>query len=467
MAPAGLLFPIALRVPRGRGASAALQLQLREAILEGRLAAGFRLPPTRELATLLGLARTTVVVAYEMLVAEGYARVRQGDGTFVQALRRAAPRPQQSAPPLPAPTQSTPVAPRFDLRLGSPDISGFPFDVWRRLAAKAWRSSAGHAYEAADPAGFAPLREAIVRHASASRAVSCSVHDIVVTAGAQQAFDLLARTLVRAGTVVAVEDPGYRPARQAFAAAGAQIVGVPVDDEGLVVDRIPQAARLICVTPSHQFPLGVSMSPARRSALLEFARRHDAIVVEDDYDGEYRYDNRPLDALQTLAPGRVCYVGTFSKTMFPALRLGYAIVPQPWRQRLLALRTVADGFGAPAPQWALAEFIREGHLSRHLRRMQRLYAERRSLLLAGLCEGQQGRLQVLPASAGLHFSVRALVPVDWNRVLSRAAELDIALELCSRHAIRHRANDCCAIGFGLLQDDQMATVVNRLQQVLA
>lgn len=467
MAAARLAFPIALDVPRGRGASAALQLQLREAILEGRLATGFRLPPTRDLSQALGLARTTVVLTYEMLVAEGYARVRQGDGTFVQSLRRATPHVRQPAPRAPLTAAGAGAAPRLDLRLGSPDITAFPFDVWRRLAAKAWRSSAGHAYEAADPAGFAPLREAIVRHASATRAVSCTVDDVVVTAGAQQAFDLLARVLVRAGSVVAVEDPGYRPARQAFAAAGAQIVGVPVDVEGIVVDRIPQTARLICVTPSHQFPLGVSLSPARRSALLEFARRHDAIVVEDDYDCEYRYDNRPLDALQTLAPGRVCYVGTFSKTMFPALRLGYTIVPEPWRQRLLALRRVADGFGAPAPQWALAEFIREGHLHRHVRRMQRLYAQRRSLLLAGLCDGLRDRIQVLPASAGLHFSVRARVPVDWSRVATRAAELDIALEPCVRHAIRHRADDCCAIGFGLLQPEQVATVVDRLQRALA
>lgn len=467
MSTIGPLLPIALRVPRGLGASAALQQQLREAILEGRLVTGFRLPPTRELAQLLGLARTTVVVAYDMLVAEGYACARQGDGTFVQSLRRTSQRLHRPAPREPVANDGAGAAPRFDLRLGSPDTRSFPFDVWRRLAAKAWRTSAGHAYEAADPSGFAPLRDAIVRHASASRAVSCNADDIVVTAGAQQAFDLLARVLTGTGTVVAVEDPGYRPARQAFAAAGARIVGVPVDNEGIVVDRIPHAARLVCVTPSHQFPLGVSLSPQRRGALLEFARRHDAIVVEDDYDCEYRYDNRPLDALQTLAPGRVCYVGTFSKTMFPALRLGFAVVPQPWRQRLLALRSVADGFGAPAPQWALAEFIREGHLRRHVRRMQRLYAQRRSLLLAGLCDGLQDRIEVLPGSAGLHFSVRARVPVDWHHVARRAAELDIALEPCARHAIRLRADDRCAVGFGLLREEQIATVVDRLRSILA
>jgi GntR family transcriptional regulator/MocR family aminotransferase len=469
MKSARLDFPLKLSIPGGRGASAALHLQLREAILEGRLATGFRLPPTRELAQMLGVARTTVVNAYETLVAEGYARVRQGDGTFVQALRRsvvAAGSKSRLAAPALVPAERAASPPRFDLRLGSPDISSFPFDVWRRLAAKGWRSSAGQAYEASDPAGFAPLREAIVALASASRAVSCTPDDVVVVAGAQQAFDLLARTLVRPGTVVAVEDPGYRPARLAFAAAGAQMVGVPVDEEGIVVERIPKTARLICVTPSHQFPLGVTLSPARRLALLEFARRYGAMLIEDDYDGEYRYDKRPLDALQTLAPGRVCYVGTFSKTLFPALRLGYAILPQGVRARLLKLRSLADGFGAPAPQWALAAFIREGHLQRHVRRMQRLYAHRRDQLLVGLSEGLGERIRLLPSSAGLHFSFRVLGPVDWPRAMARAAELEMAFEPCSRYAIRSRSDDCCAIGFGLLQDEQIAPVIEGLKTVL-
>ncbi len=462
MATAPLALPIDLHVAPGRGASTALALQLREAILEGRLATGLRLPPTRELAQALGVARTTVVAVYEMLVAEGYARVRQGDGTFVQSLRRSSP----AGAPLRARAvpagPGTAAGPRFDLRLGSPDISSFPFDAWRRLAAKAWRSSAGHGYEASDPAGLAALREAIVGYASAARAVSCTPDDIVVTAGAQQAFDLLARTLVGPGSVVAVEDPGYPPARLAFAAAGARIVGVPVDEQGLVVERLPRDARVVCVTPSHQFPLGVAMSPGRRVALLEFARRNDAIVVEDDYDCEYRYDNRPLDALQTLAPGRVCYVGTFSKTMFPALRLGFAIVPAPLRTRLLALRGVADGFGAPAPQWALAEFIHEGHLLRHVRRMQRRYAQRRARLWAGVHDALGGQVDLLPATAGLHFSFRVRAGLDWSRALARAAQASLALERCSRYALRGRCDDCCALGFGLLRDEQVAAAIDRL-----
>ena len=457
-------FPIELKVTRGRGASTQLHLQLREAILEGRLATGFRLPPTRDLARMLSVARATVVVAYEMLAAEGYVRVRQGDGTFVQSLRRVS---QVGDLRRASPVQGGAVrGPRFDLRLGYPDVSRFPFDVWRRLESRAWRSVANGGADLSDPAGLAGLREAIVGYASFSRAVSCTADDIVVTSGARQAFDLLARTLAASpGTVVAVEDPGYTPTRNAFAAAGARIVGVPVDAQGMVVSHIPPEAKVICVTPSHQFPLGIAMSPERRAQLLDHARRRDAYVVEDDYDCEYRYDSRPLDALQILEPGRVCYVGTFSKTMFPALRLGYAIVPAALRGRLLALRGVTDGFGAPAPQLALTTFIGEGHLHRHVRRMQRIYTERREALLSGLRERLDGRIAILPSKAGLHFSFRGLSPINWAEVETRAAEHEIAFERCSRYAITEEVDACCAIGFGLLTESQLAPAVDRLARL--
>lgn len=459
-------FPIEIRVSPGRGASARLHLQLREAILEGRLATGFRLPATRDLANMLGVARGTVVVAYDMLVAEGYVRVRQGDGTFVQSIRRAA---TPSAIPRNGPSvlPDPPRNPRFDLRLGFPDTSHFPFDAWRRMESRAWRSVAIDALTVSDPAGEARLREAIVGYASYSRAVSCSAADLVVTAGAQQAFDLLARTLISApGDIAAVEDPGYTPSRKAFANAGAKIVGVPVDEHGMIVSQIPPAARVICVAPSHQFPLGVTMSPDRRAELLEHARRWGTYIVEDDYDCEYRYDSRPLDALQTLAPGRVCYVGTFSKTMFPALRLGYAIVPEAVREKLLDIRRAADGFGAPAPQVALAEFIGEGHLHRHVRRMQRLYGHRRAALLEGLQDRLGNRIAILPSTAGLHFSFRVLEPVDWEKVTRRARERDIAFERCSRYAVSSNKPDSgCAISFALLKDNQVSSAVDRLTSI--
>ena len=256
-------FPIALDVPSGKGAAGFLHARLREAILAGRLAVGFRLPPTRELARSVGLARGTVVVAYDMLAAEGYIRVRQGDGTFVHSMRRAISHNDERVSF--SPRTGLHWKPDFDLRLGYPDISSFPFEVWRRMASRAWRAVAVADQALLDPAGVIELREAIVGHASYARAVSCKLDDIVITAGAQQAFDLLARTLIRVpGTIVAVEDPCYTPMRQAFENAGASVIGVGVDQYGLDVARVPAAAKVICVTPSHQFPLGLAMSPERR-----------------------------------------------------------------------------------------------------------------------------------------------------------------------------------------------------------
>lgn len=412
------------------------------------------------MARSLGVARATVVVAYDMLVAEGYARSRRGDGTFVQSVRRQS-APSEGARPAEARHPARGVI--FDLRLGSPDTRLFPHDVWRRLEARSWRRVSDQVQGASDPAGLLVLRQALVGHASYARAVSCAADSIVITAGAQQGFDLLARALVAGPEiVVAVEDPGYTPARDAFARAGARIVGVPVDEEGLVVSQIPVDARVICVTPSHQFPLGVTMSSTRRTALLDHARRHDAYVIEDDYDCEYRYDGRPLDALQTLAPGRVCYVGTFSKTMLPALRLGYVVAPDALVDDLLRLRQVADGFGAPAPQHALAEFIGEGHLHRHVRRMQRVYARRRAALLEGLRAELGGRIAILPSQAGLHFSFAVRGPADWATIFREADARGVAFEHCARYSLSDRGAACAALGFGLIDESRAAGAVEQL-----
>ncbi|MBN8482697.1 MAG: PLP-dependent aminotransferase family protein [Xanthomonadales bacterium] len=464
-----MLFPIDVKVNPGRGASQSLHRQLREAILQGRLAAGLRMPATREVAKALGVARTTVVSAYDVLAAEGHLRARRGDGTFVEPARRSARgnAPEAHLARLGAPACSSPAL-RFDLRPGLPDVSLFPFDAWRRLESRAWRSIANAGHAQADPAGVARLRAAIVGHVSFARAVSCTVDDLVVTAGAQQAFDLLARTLVDApGTLVAVEDPCYAPMRDVWLHAGARIVSVPVDEHGIDVARIPPRARVICVTPSHQFPLGVALSASRRARLLEHARRTGAYVVEDDYDSEYRYDDQPLDALHAHAPDRVCYVGTFSKTLFPALRLGYAVVPAALRARLLAIRRAADGFGAPAPQLALAEFIEAGHLRQHVRRMQARYAQRRTRLIEGLQAALSDRIAILPAKAGLHFSLRVSGAVDWARLRERADSRGLAFARCARYAAGHGYDDCCAIGFGALDDRRLASVVEHVSELLA
>ncbi len=300
-------------------------------------------------------------------------------------------------------------------------------------------SKASAAYQ--PPQGSVALREAIARHASLTRAVACQADDIIVTAGAQQAFDLLARVLVTSGrTVVALEDPGYPPARTAFAATGAKLVSVPVDEEGLVVERLPPQAKVIYVTPSHQFPLGTPLSMRRRAALLEFAQTRGAVIIEDDYDGEFRFGGRPLDALQTLDRAEsVFYVGTFSKSVFPMIRLGFIVSP-PWaRSTLLTAKQFTDWHCAVLAQETLAAFISDGLLARHARTMRPIYNGRRELLLQTL-EKDFGRwLTPLPSSAGLHVTALAKGSFDAHSLSTRALEKAFASHRC---VLSTQANRC-------------------------
>jgi GntR family transcriptional regulator/MocR family aminotransferase len=329
----GFELPISIPPRKSRERLRALHRQLRTAIVEGRLQPGLRLPPTRMLAAEYGVSRNTAVAAYDLLLSEGYLTSRRGAGTYVADVlpkppaRRTAPAAKSGAdrrlnalwlqPAMPFDAER--VATRFHFNVGVPDISRFPVDVWRRLSARALRRLPKVSADYDSPHGRPALRAAIARHVSFARAVACDPDDVTVTAGAQQAFDLLARILVvPKRTVVALENPGYPPLRAAFAAAGARIAAVPVDEQGLIVERLPAQAKIVCVTPSHQFPLGAVMSASRRAALLEFAQRQGAVVIEDDYDAEFRFSDRPLDALQTLDRSEsVFYVGTFSKSPVP------------------------------------------------------------------------------------------------------------------------------------------------------
>jgi GntR family transcriptional regulator/MocR family aminotransferase len=430
------MFELALSLPpRGsRQLLRALHGQLRAAIVDGRLKPGLRLPPTREMAAAYRLSRNTVVAAYDLLLTEGYLTAQRGAGTFVaDALPRKRDVKRAWVAPgtdrrlsefwrttAPLPMSATGPAPSFDFRMGTPDVKAFPFEIWRRLYGRALRALAKSPPRSEDPQGRGRLRVAISGHVSFTRAVACAPEDIVVTSGAQQAFDLLARVLVTPGrTTVAVENPGYPPARRALAAAGARIVPIPVDADGMLVSRLPRQARVICVTPSHQFPLGCVLSTERRVALLEFARRQGAVVIEDDYDGEFRFGGRPLDALQTLDRDEsVFYVGTFSKSLFPAIRVGFIVAP-PWaRPALIAARQSAEGPHSVVAQEALTDFISEGHLTRHVRKMRRVYAERRIALLDGLAK--MPWLETVPSVAGLHLAAFTQPGLDADALEVRA-----------------------------------------------
>ncbi|MFC4526016.1 PLP-dependent aminotransferase family protein [Dyella halodurans] len=474
------LFAFPLEIP-ARGRLQALHGQLRAAILDGRLRGGQTLPSTRALAGSLGVSRNTVVSAYDRLLSEGYVSARQGASYVVADVlssRTATPHarpaggdsrlhPRWREVTLPIPISAVTPA-RYDLRVGLPDTSRFPFEIWRRLSARALRtlSRTPAIYDAAE--GRLALRAAIAGHISFTRAVACSADDIMVTSGAQQAFDLLARVLVMPGrTVIAVEDPGYPPLRAAFEAAGARVVPVPIDAEGLVVERIPAEARVIYVTPSHQFPLGMVMSPARRLALLAFARQHGAVVIEDDYDGEFRYGGRPLDALQTLdRDGVVFYVGTFSKSLFPALRLGYLVTP-PWAMAALArARQLSDWHGDVLAQDTLALFIAEGHLARHVRKMRRIYGERRESLLEALSRHAGGMLLPLAADAGLHLATTLCAPTRIDALIGHAAGQGLRIESLRDYAMGDGAPDGLAFGLGMMPTTRIEEAARLLGRLL-
>ncbi|MFJ9779937.1 PLP-dependent aminotransferase family protein [Amycolatopsis sp. NPDC101161] len=422
----------------GRGdLSVRIYRQLRDAVLDGRLRAGERLPPTRELARRLAVSRNTVAVAYDRLTADGFLTGRVGAGTYVSG-SLPAPKPRKAPSPrgpqpkaiwrsLPSPAAPVARTPEFDFRVGVPDAALFPLETWRRLLGRELRTGSAHYV---DPGGHAGLRAAIARHVGVSRSVRADADDVLVTQGAQQALDLLCRVLLSPGDRVAVEEPGYRQARLLFASHGAEVVGVPVDGEGLDVEALPSRTKLVYVTPSHQFPLGTPMSLARRTALLAWAARADAVVVEDDYDSEFRFSDRPLEPLQSLdRGGRVAYVGSFSKTLLPMLRLGFLVAPASLHEALRTARQLSDWHGDVPAQAALARFVDEGLFARHIRRATKVYAERHECLVSTVDRRFAGRLRVVPSAAGLH--VCALADTDLEPIAARASGAGVAVQTLS------------------------------------
>ncbi|KTT17480.1 PLP-dependent aminotransferase family protein [Pseudomonas parafulva] len=430
--------PSGIALDHRRGLSQQLYQALRARVLDGRLSSGTRLPATRELATMLGLSRNSVVRAYDQLYAEGYIESRVGDGTYVSRLpklstqvstglshglstglstfsvndtedlssnRRFSDALQRlKTNYLPPPRSGQPRA----FRVGIPAFDLFPFDVWAKLQAGFWRHPSPAKLGYGDPAGEPMLRELIAAYLRRSRGLSCMAEQIVITSGAQQAISLCAQLLLQPGDGVAVENPGYRAAGHAFALAGGRVHGVPVDQEGMDCTRLAQLedCRLAYVTPAHQYPTGVTMSLARRLSLLAWAERNDAWIIEDDYDGEYRYRGAPLAPLAALdLHGRVLYVGTFGKIAFPALRLGYLVLPPPLAQAFSQGKALAVRHSEVSSQCVMAEFMARGHFQRHIRRMRKAALSRRNVLKAGWPMDIPG-LGAMPAvAAGLHVKV--------------------------------------------------------------
>jgi GntR family transcriptional regulator/MocR family aminotransferase len=427
------------------------------------------------LAGELGVSRATVADAYGRLVAEGYAQGQRGGGTIVAEFPAAPAGP----PPGTAIVRPTPEAAavrrygtdvrtgaRYDLTAGRVDPALFPLQAWRRCVRAAMSGAHGlSAY--GDPGGSRALRQALAGWVTQSRGVAARPGQIVATQGATQAIDLLGRALLRPGDVVAVEEPGYPPAATILASQGARVVGVPVDRSGVVVERLPDRAKLVYVTPSHQYPLGCLLTRERRLALLDWAAQRDAVIVEDDYDSEFRYGRRPLEPLHRLDhTGRVVYVGTFSKVLSPSLRMGFVVAPDSLVPALLALRQAAD-FGPPGLiDAALAEFIADGHLSRHLRRARRVYTERQERLRAELQRQGGAGVRVLPAHAGVHLALLAPdAPAD-AEIAARAREHDLLL---STLRMTYRFTDPqpgIVLGFGALATADVPDAVRRLLRCL-
>lgn len=468
---------ITLPPPGSRNLFRALHQQMRSAIVTGRLQPGVRLPSTRKFAELADVSRNTAVAVYDVLQNQGYIVIHPGSGAFV------ADNSPRLTPPetakiklitdhrLNAFWQNPPVLAaallpyyRYDFRMGLADKSAFPFQIWQRLLVRSQRTLAKAATSYADPQGQTNFREAIAAHVSISRAVACQADDIVVTTGIQQGLDLLAKILVTAGkTTIAIEDPGYRPTAITFSAARAEVIPVPVDAEGIIVEQIPPGTQVIYVTPTHQFPLGYTMSMARRIALLNFAQVHGAVIIEDDYDSEFRYNGKPLDALQTLdRNGSVFYIGTFSKSLFPALRLGFVVTPSWARQALLSAKRFSDWHSPVLEQETLAAFITEGHLARHIRKMRQRYGQRRQVLMDSLTQHCSDFLEPISTECGLHLTALVKGQHPAADIAAEADTLGIGLYSLDRYPIAGQGCNGLAFGLGMIAADHIDEAISSL-----
>lgn len=443
----------------------------RNAILTGQLRPGERLPSTRALAIELGISRLPAVSAFEQLLHEGYIEGRQGSGSFVKETIPDELATVERAPVIgsKAAMSSAHVRNLGPFRVSLPALDRFPLPLWSRLVARHAKTLTVETMAYGDPAGHMPLREAIADYLRTARGVRCDAAQVLIVSGSQMALQICALALLPRGRSVCVEEPGYPGARDALQRGGARLVPVPVDDEGIDVDVLASCGRdvrAVYVTPSHQYPLGVSMTASRRLALLEWARRTGSWVLEDDYDSEYRYASRPLGALQGLdAAERVIYIGTFSRVLFPALRIGYLVVPLSLVETFLRIRESLDLFQPSLEQLVLTEFLREGHFARHIRRMRALYHARRDALLGALRE-LAPRLEPFNSDAGIHLTAFLPDGADDLEVVAEAARRGlnaIALSTCYAGPTPRPG---LVLGFGGASERRIRMAVRKLAEVL-
>ena len=488
------LFEIHIDLDRcnSSGVATVLASHIRQAIADGRLPAGAKLPATRKAQAAFGISRNTLANVYERLAAEGHVISRHGSGIYVADKRRKPQAPRKECVSTlgfklnpfweqpeashemgfwSGPAEETDSQIRVDFRPAVVDPRLFPHDIFRRISARQLRVleiSPPRLRNALSNRGSHALQSAIAAYIAVTRAITCDSDHVLVTSGAQQAFDVLARSLVTPGkTLVVVEDPGYPALRVPFRAAGATVAPVGVDNEGLRVADIPGGTKIICVCPSHQFPLGTTMSPRRRLALHEFARKNAAVLIEDDYDAEFRFDGAPIDALWSEETAEhVFYVGTFSKCMFPELRLGFVVAPNWALDTITLVKSSIDWHCSSPLQHAVASFIDEGHLARHVRRLRTTYRRRRDLIV-GLLEGQCGEyLDPLKCSYGMHLAAISKTSIDMKRVAQRIRSEGVAIHTLDRYFLGHRTRSGLMFGFGVTTETDIESGMRIIKRAL-
>jgi GntR family transcriptional regulator/MocR family aminotransferase len=458
-------------------------LGLRRAILSGALPAAERLPSTRDLSEQLGISRTVVLLAYDQLLAEGFVVGRVGSGTYVSksleggrskraensarlSLSRFGVAAADAAEAMDFPSRQ--LAPlRYDFTYGRTDLTIFPFEAWRRILLRHAREAPVREFDYAPAIGSLVLREAICAHLRRSRAVVCDPSEVIVVNGSQQALDLITRVLVERGDRVAIEDPQYPGTREVLLAAGARLRPVPVDSEGLDPAKLPDHAGLVFVTPSHQFPTGAILPLARRLALLEWARRKNSVIVEDDYDGEFHYEGRPLESLQGLdTEGRIVYVGTFSRTVFPALRIGYLIVPKSLIAAFTAAKWLSDLHSATLEQQTLAEFITTGMYERHLRRLRRRNTMRRDALLDAIHKFLGDRVEVTGDGSGAHIVLWPRKNISEATLIDQAASRKVRIYGLSRFFLARPERTGFMLGYSRMNEKEIREGIRLLGEIL-